>query len=209
MNDEKNAHGHAGPDWHEQVERAAARLLAGGMVAYPSETVWGLAAHPDHPAAIRRLYELKGRDAQKPVQVSCLDRAAAQRLILPQPALARLERFWPGPLTVVTPARPDCPEDLAPGGRVGIRLPDHPVALALLERVGGLLATTSCNRSGQPAALTFEQAQDLNLGDQVLPDGGFPALGVPSTVLLLPEGLILRAGAVSEAQVRAALTESA
>ncbi|GHG14406.1 translation factor Sua5 [Deinococcus indicus] len=209
MNDENNARAHAAPDWQAQVDRAAARLLAGGVVAYPSETVWGLAAHPDHPAAIRRLYELKGRDAQKPVQVSCLNREAAQRLILPQPALARLAPFWPGPLTVVTPARPDCPPDLAPGGRVGLRLPDHPVALALLERVGGLLATTSCNRSGEPAALTFEQARDLNLGDQVLPDGGFPALGVPSTVLLLPEGLILRAGAVSETQLRAALTDPA
>ncbi|GAA0503570.1 L-threonylcarbamoyladenylate synthase [Deinococcus depolymerans] len=205
MNDDKNAEGRSGQDWHAQVDRAAARLLAGGVVAYPSETVWGLAAHPEHPAAIRRLYDLKGRAAQKPVQVSCLDRAAAQRLIRPQPALERLERFWPGPLTVVMPASADCPELLAPGGRVGVRIPDHPVALALLGRVGGVLATTSCNLSGQPAALTYAQARDMRLGDEVLPDGGYPALGLPSTVLTLPEGEVLRAGAVPEAALRAAL----
>lgn len=193
------------PAWWAAAVEAAGVLRGGGVVAYPSETVWGLAAHPDRPDAVRRLYDLKGRAADKPVQVSCVDVTAARALIRPSAAFERLAPLWPGPLTLVTPASPACPDELAPGGRVGVRLPDHPVARALLALVGGTLATTSCNPSGQEAAVTHAQALAMGLGDLTLPDGGQGTLGLPSTVVLLPEGRVLRAGAVSEEQIVALL----
>ncbi|GGR60029.1 SUA5-like protein [Deinococcus seoulensis] len=207
MNEQQqNGPGRA-PAWWAQVQEAARVLRDGGVVAYPSETVWGLAAHPSRPDAIRRLYDLKGRAADKPVQVSCVDVAAARALIRPSEAFERLAPLWPGPLTLVTPAAPGCPADLAPGGRVGVRLPDHPVARALLEAVGGTLATTSCNPSGEEAAATHAQALAMGLGDLTLPDGGQGTLGLPSTVVLLPEGRVLRAGAIPDAQIESLLRE--
>lgn len=191
------------------LQRAAQVLDAGGVVAYPSETVWGLAAHPQRPDGIRRLYDLKGRVADKPVQVSCASAEAARSLVAPDAGFDDLAQalapFWPGPLTAVLPASAACPSLLAPEGRVGIRVPDHPVALAFLNAVGGVLATTSCNPSGEAPALTFAAALAMNLGDMVLPDGGVPCLGVPSTVLLLPEGRVLREGALPAQQVLARL----
>lgn len=189
----------------EPIRLAAQRMRSGGVVAYPSETVWGLAAHPERPDAIEALYTLKGRDPAKPLQVSCDSVDTGLRFALPDPRLEALAGFWPGPLTVVTPARPDCPAPLAPAGKVGLRVPDHPVALALLRACGGALVTTSCNRSGEPAATTEAQAAATGLGDLLLPDGGVPARGLASTVVLLPEGVVVREGELAAAQVRAAL----
>lgn len=190
------------PYWLTAVQNAAAALLRGDVVAYPSETVWGLAAHPQHPQAVERLYALKGRAADKPVQVSCAGVDEAFHYAAPSPALNALASLWPGPLTLVTAAEPDCPAYLAPQGQVGLRVPDHPVALALLRLSGGALATTSCNRSGLPAARTWEEAVASGLGDLVLPDGGHPAAGRASTVVLLPAGEVVREGAVSAATIR-------
>ncbi|GGK13707.1 SUA5-like protein [Deinococcus malanensis] len=190
------------PDWLNAVQDAADTLLQGGVVAYPTETVWGLAAHPQHPHAVERLYALKGRAADKPVQVSCAGLDEVRRYAPPSRALDALAPLWPGPLTLVTAAEPGCPAYLAPNGQVGLRVPDHPVALALLRLSGGALATTSCNRSGLPAARTWREAVDTGLGDLVLPDGGHPAAGIASTVLLLPGGDVIREGAVPAARIR-------
>lgn len=189
-------------DWLCAAQQAAQVLSAGGIVAYPTETVWGLAAHPDYPQAVARLYDLKGRSADKPVQVSCMSAELALSLVQPSGAVRALASLWPGPLTLVTPAGAACPPDLAPGGRVGLRVPHHPVALELLRLCGGLLATTSCNRSGQPPAGTAQEAAALNLADLTLPDGGLPALGQASSVVLLPEGQILRHGAIPASIIR-------
>ncbi|MBZ9752444.1 L-threonylcarbamoyladenylate synthase [Deinococcus sp. HMF7604] len=194
---------------HALLRQAARAIAAGGVVAYPSETVWGLAAHPQQEAGIRRLYALKGRDAAKPVQVSCASAADGAALVQPSAEWHALNSCWPGPLTLVAPASADCPPLLAPEGRVGIRVPDHPVALAFLRLCGGALATTSCNLSGEPAALTEAQAQATGLGDLTLPDGGVPCLGLPSTVFLLPERRVLREGALPEATLWARLAEAA
>ncbi|GAA5531809.1 L-threonylcarbamoyladenylate synthase [Deinococcus aluminii] len=177
------------------IARAAEWLAAGGVVGYPSETVWGLAARPD---ASERLYALKGREPGKPVQVSCLDAATARMLTRGGAAFDALSGLWPGPLTLVLPASPTCPPDLAPGGWVGLRVPDHPVALALLRASGGLLATTSLNPSGQPAARTFGEAEAYGLAPFLLPDGGVPARGLASTVVRVDgdELEVLREGAL-------------
>ncbi|UBV43315.1 L-threonylcarbamoyladenylate synthase [Deinococcus taeanensis] len=195
-----------GVNWVALLDHAAAVLEGGGVVAYPSETVWGLAALPGQAGGVQRLYEVKGRAAQKPVQVSCLNVGVAQQLVVPDPALECLAGFLPGPVTVVTPAVSSCPAALAPEGRVGVRVPDHPVALALLWRVGGLLATTSCNPSGQSPALSYGEALGMGLADLVLPDAGVAARGVPSTVVLLPERKVLREGAVPGAALLARLS---
>ncbi|GHF31382.1 L-threonylcarbamoyladenylate synthase [Deinococcus metalli] len=182
---------------------AAARVLeGGGIVAYPTETVWGLAAHPDSPAGLARLVEVKSRDPRKPLQVSCVDAATALLLAQDDPALRVLARWWPGPLTVVAPASARCDPAFAPGGRVGLRVPDHPVARALLHAVGGMLITTSCNVSGHASATTHAQAVETGLADIVLPDGGVPASGRASTVVALPEGEVVREGGVSAQAIR-------
>lgn len=184
----------------DAVARAAALLAAGGVVGYPTETVWGLAARPDRPDAVAHLYALKGRDAEKPVQVSCLDAETARGLTRGGPAFEALAPLWPGPLTLVLPADAACPPALAPGGWVGLRVPDHPVALALLRACGGTLATTSLNPAGQPAARTLAEARAYGLAPLLLPDGGAPARGEASTVVRVgaagDELEVLREGAL-------------
>lgn len=190
-------------DWTHEVGRAARVLAAGGVVGYPTETVWGLATLPGHA---ERLFALKGRDPDKPVQVSCADAQAARPLTLLGAAFGALAGLWPGPVTLVLPASPACPPALAPGGWVGVRVPDHPVALALLRAGGGILATTSLNPSGEGAARTLDQARAYGLADLLLPDGGVPASGRASTVVRVwpdrREVEVLREGAVSAVLVR-------
>ncbi|GAA5514656.1 threonylcarbamoyl-AMP synthase [Deinococcus carri] len=185
----------------QALAQAVRVLEGGGVLGYPTETVWGLAARPE---AVAALYALKGREADKPVQVSCQDAATARRLTRGGPAFEALAALWPGPLTLVLPASAACPPDLAPGGWVGLRVPDHPVALALLRASGGLLATTSLNPSGQPAARTWAEARAYGLTPLLLPDGGLPARGLASTVVRVVEGEVevLREGALPAGQVR-------
>ncbi|WP_407538584.1 L-threonylcarbamoyladenylate synthase [Deinococcus radiomollis] len=203
----------------EQLERAVSLLQGGGVVGYPSETVWGLAAWPER-AAVDRLYQLKGREANKPVQLSCLNSEHARRWLRPgQLEIDRLAYFWPGPLTLLAWAAADCPEWLAPGGVVGLRVPSHPVIRALLATTGGTLATTSLNPSGLPAAATFVQAEGYALADLLLPDlapdplltlsdPASPDLkisGLASTVFDLRTRQVLRQGSISQAELLAAL----
>lgn len=194
-------------DLRQAVAQAAALLRTGGVVGYPTETVWGLAAHPARPQAVARLAALKGRDPGKPLQVSCLDAAAARTLIRDDPAVltafAALADLWPGPLTLVLPAGAACSPVLAPGGWVGLRVPDHPVALALLRASGGLLSTTSLNPAGQAAACTHAQAQAYALADLLLPPGDQEAGGEASTVVRIgPGGVeVLREGALAVAAI--------
>lgn len=189
----------------EVLEQAAATLRAGGIVAYPSETVWGLAVHPQRPDALARLRAAKGRAEDKPMQASCADVGEALALAQPSAALRALSALWPGPLSVVAPAAPTCPPALAPGGRVGLRLPAHGVARALIAAAGTPLLTTSCNRSGEPPVADHAAALASGLADLVLPDGGVGVGGLASTVVELPSGRILRGGAVDPGTVRSLL----
>ncbi|WP_034383278.1 L-threonylcarbamoyladenylate synthase [Deinococcus sp. YIM 77859] len=192
----------------QAIAKAAEHIAAGGVVGYPTETVWGLAARPD---AAARLYDVKGREPDKPVQVSCVDAATARTLTRGDTAFDALAPLWPGPLTLVLPASPACPPDLAPGGWVGLRVPDHPVALALLRACGGLLATTSLNPSGRPAARSFAEAQAYGLTPLLLPDGGVPAQGLASTVVRVRghELEVLREGALPAAVLQEQLRGAA
>ena len=192
------------------LERARRELAAGGIVAVPTETVYGLAALPDDES-VGRLIAAKHRSADKGIAVLVDSIEQTKRLAVVTPTAQRLAlSFWPGPLTLVLPQRADRPlPELLTGGRptIGVRLPDHPVP-RVLARVLGPLALTSANVSGEPDATTAAQVV-ASLGAEIglVIDDGPVRGGVPSTVVACPadgELQILRVGAITEAEVRAA-----
>lgn len=176
-------------------------LSTGGLVAFPTDTVYGLAADLNSEEAIERLFEAKGREASKAIAVLVGSVDQLDRLTpgLGDTARRLAERFWPGPLTLVVPRRADLPSNLSPYPTVGVRMPDHPLALALL-RESGPLATTSANLSGQANPLTAQDVYD-QLGGRIelILDGGTTPGGAPSTVVdcVGSELKILREGPIS------------
>ena len=174
----------AAPD-PETIERAAARLRAGELVAFPTETVYGLGAHALDPRAVAKIYAAKGRPSFNPLIVHVASVAAGQALVTEWPSTAtRLaETFWPGPLTFVLPKRPEVP-DLVTAGlpSVALRSPDHPVARALLERAGPT-AAPSANRY-QSISPTTAAHVSRSLGPEIwVLDGGPTRVGIESTVI--------------------------
>jgi L-threonylcarbamoyladenylate synthase len=178
--------GSARPD--PSIPRAAEILRAGGLVAFPTETVYGLGARADDPRAVRRIFEAKGRPAGNPLIVHVADLAAARELAAAWPEEAeRLARaFWPGPLTLVVARRRDrVADEVAAGGpTVAVRVPAHPVARALLDAAGVPIAAPSANRSTGISPTTAEHvAKDLDgLIDAIL-DGGPADRGIESTIV--------------------------
>ena len=152
-------------------------LLAGGVAVIPTDTVYGLAAHPSFPAAVRRIYEIKGRDEGKPIALLASDADAPLRLgaAMPPAARALAERFWPGALTLVLDT---------PAATEGFRVPDSPAARSIIAMCGGLLRVTSANFSGEPAPRDFDAipASFLDLCDASINAGPCPG-GVPSAVV--------------------------
>ena len=189
----------AGP---EAIRRAAELLIAGELVIVPTETVYGVAARADSPAALAKLYAAKGREEAKRVAVFAdgLESVRAAGAQVDEIAERLAAAFWPGPLTLVLPN--------AAGGWDGYRVPDHPVALAWLRELGGVVpAVTSANRSGQPPALTAPDAWAALAPHAALAlDAGPVAVGAASTVVKIAAGAIeiLRPGPVGrEALARA------
>lgn len=193
-----------------QALPSAIRVLErGGLVAFPTDTVYGLAADYRSPAAITGLFAAKGRDFNKAIAVLV---GAVEQLSLVTPgftpaAQTLATRYWPGALTLVVTRRPDLPEQLSALPTIGVRMPDHPFARRLLQTVGPL-AVTSANRSGAENPLTAGEVLD-QLGGQIdlVLDGGKCPGGVPSTVVdcTTPDVKILRLGAISAEAIRAAL----
>lgn len=185
------------------IAAAAAVLRAGGLVAFPTETVYGLGANALDAAAVRRVFAAKGRPADNPLIVHVASLAAALEVAAWLSPLARslAERFWPGPLTLVVEADPAVPA-VTTGGltTVAVRIPDHPVALALLRAAGVPVAAPSANRSGRPSPTTAQHvADDLGQAVDVVVDGGACHVGVESTVVDARGDVpvILREGAVT------------
>jgi len=193
------------------IEEAARQLLGGAVVAIPTDTVYGLAAAIDSPSALAAIFAIKGRERAQTLPVLVTDPAAASLLLRPTSLergtasdrlLALADRFWPGGLTVALPARPDLPADVvAADGTVGVRVPDHDVARALLRLAGGALAVTSANRSGQPPLIDAAAVQ-RELGEKGLLwvlDGGPSGLVIASTVIGQANGklVIHREGAIA------------
>ncbi len=191
------------------VERAVAVLQTGGLVAFPTDTVYGLAALPTSQNNVERLYKAKGRPVGRPIALLLSDTDQLTRVaVLPQVAHPLVRRFWPGGLTLVlTKTRTAC-ESVNPGPTVGVRVPNLVLALDLIRAAGGCLAVTSANRSGEPAAMTAsEVVAQLGGAIELVLDGGRARGGIPSTVLdcTVWPPMILRRGAVPESSIRAAL----
>lgn len=169
------------------VERAVEVLRAGGLVAFPTETVYGLGADATDTAAVSRIFAVKGRPAGHPLIVHLASAADLDRWAAGVPAAARTlaEACWPGPLTLLLARSPLVP-DVVTGGRatVGLRVPAHPVALALLEAFGGGIAAPSANRFGHVSPTTADHVR-ADLGDAVdlILDGGPCTVGVESTIV--------------------------
>jgi len=193
------------------VEDAARLMKAGQLVAFPTETVYGLGAVALDPKAVARIFEVKRRPRFDPLIVHVATPGGAFSLAATRPRLAQVlaEAFWPGPLTLVLPKSPLVPDIVTSGlGSVALRVPDHPVALALLETVGTPVAAPSANRFGRisPTRATHVQT---DLGDDVslILDGGPCRKGVESTVLSLLEEqpTLLRPGATTREQIEAVI----
>jgi len=184
-------------------------LRAGGIVASPTETVYGLGADATNSDAVLRIYETKGRPRFNPLIVHVADLAMARRLVDFSPLAEKLAGFWPGPLTLVLPRRVDSGlSDLVTAGldTVGIRIPDHPLALALIRATGRPLAAPSANPSGRLSPTSAAQVKAA-LRDVPLLDGGPSQSGVESTILAIAGGGVtqLRAGALPRDEIEHAL----
>lgn len=198
----------AGP---QGVGEAVRVLRAGGLVVFPTDTVYGLGADPFNAEAVARVYQVKGRAAAKPLQLLLADPAQLPRVAaaLPERAQRAARGFFPGGMTLVLKRAPGLPPGVVAGGEtVGVRVPDHPLCLELLRAFGGPLAATSANRSGQPSPTTAQEAAaQVGAAVDLVLDGGPCPLGRESTVLDLsgPRPRLLREGAVSRQEVERVL----
>ncbi len=198
----------------DKIEDAAQIIRAGGLVAVPTETVYGLAGNGLNEKAVSEIYEVKGRPAVKPLSLMVPDESAMELYCedVPPQAHALAKRFWPGPLTIVLKSKPEIPSIVLAGGTtVGLRCPDHPLTLSLLKSCGLPLAAPSANPSGEPSPKTAEQVLGYFDGriDAVI-DGGPCGLGRESTLIDMSRTpyKILREAALNEEIIAAALAEN-
>lgn len=190
------------------VDRAAELLRAGRLVAFPTETVYGLGANALDADAVRLIFEAKGRPSSSPLIVHVASIEAARELAedWPEKAQKLAERFWPGPLTIIVPRKAIVPDIVTAGlPSVGLRIPSHPMARALLQAAQIPIAAPSANRFTALSPTTAEHVREALAGrhvDMVL-DGGPCTVGIESTVVSLASGspLILRPGMVSRTQI--------
>ncbi len=193
------------------IDQAAAILKQGGLVAFPTETVYGLGADATNTTAIAKIFGAKGRPSTNPLIVHVADVATAKRFTTGWSDVAErlAEKFWPGPLSIVLPKAASIALNVTAGKEtVGLRVPNHPVALELLRQFGGAIAAPSANKSNHVSPTTAAHVRD-ELGDAVdmVLDGGACEVGIESTVLDLSTGIptILRPGGVSREQIEAVI----
>lgn len=198
----------AGP---EAVAEAAKCLAGGGLTAFPTETVYGLGADATNAEAIARLYQAKGRPSFNPLIAHVADLPAARKIARFGTDAEKLaSAFWPGPLTLVLPRSPDCTvADLATAGleTIGVRIPSHRVALAILKALGRPVVAPSANRSGHVSPTTAQHVH-ADLGDRIdlIVDGGATHVGVESTIVgCFARATLLRPGGVPRAEIEAVL----
>ena len=198
------------PD-HTAIQEAATLIRSGELVAFPTETVYGLGGDGLNPESLRRIYTVKGRPPDNPL---ILHVASQQQLLsvaaeVPDVAYTLMRTFWPGPLTLVLPKAPQVP-DLATGGlpTVALRMPDHPVALALIRQAGTPLAGPSANRSGCPSPTTAQHVlDDFDGRISLILDAGPTPIGLESTVLdvTCTPAVILRPGGITREALEAVI----
>ncbi|HMP76784.1 MAG TPA: L-threonylcarbamoyladenylate synthase [Kiritimatiellia bacterium] len=191
------------------VARAARCIQRGGVVAFPTETVYGLGASALNARAVAAIFRAKGRPGDNPLIVHVASRADVLRVAETVPPVARrlMDAFWPGPLTLVLPRHPDLPDRVTAGlATVGVRLPAHPLARAFLRAAGTPVAAPSANRSGRPSPTTWRAVkEDLDGRIACVLKGNRSRVGLESTVVDCtgPVPIVLRAGSVSLEQLRA------
>src|SRR6202453_762236 len=195
------------------IDAAVQALRDGDLVAFPTETVYGLGANAGNPAAVRKIFDAKGRPPHHPVIVHLDSPKFLHRWVCEVPASAsRLaERFWPGPMTLVVPRAANV-HDIVTGGQdtVAIRVPSHPMAQQLLTAFGGGIAAPSANRFGRLSPTKPEHVRD-ELGDavHVLLDGGDSPIGLESTIVSCLDGEVrlLRPGFITRSQIQQVVGE--
>ncbi len=201
----------AGP---EEIATAIARLRSGGLVAFPTETVYGLGADALDAAAVERVFEVKGRPANNPliVHVSGAEMASQVAAQWPPGAQKLARAFWPGPLSIVVPRADHVPLNVTAGGEgVAVRCPDHPLTLALIEALGRPVVGPSANPSGRVSPTTAQHVRDAFSEEQVyVLDGGACRGGIESTVVDLTGAAprVLRPGLITPAQIAQVLGQS-
>ncbi len=197
----------------DAVRRAGEIIRAGGLVGFPTETVYGLGADARNSEAVAAIFRAKGRPQDNPLicHIAHPEELDTLARTVPEAARRLAETYWPGPLTIILPCRPEVPKEVTAGlDTVGIRLPSHPVARALIEASGTPIAAPSGNRSGRPSPTTAAHMWEDMAGriDMIL-DGGPCTVGVESTVVTLaaPVPRLLRPGGITLEQLRAVLGE--
>lgn len=198
------------PDW-ETLKEAGNVIRSGGLVAFPTETVYGLGANALDPDAASKIYTAKGRPADNPLIVHIAELEQIYNLAedVTVPALRVMEAFWPGPLTVILPKKPVIPDQVTGGLKnVAVRMPNHPVALGIIRAAGVPVAAPSANSSGKPSPTVAEHvSEDLNGKIDMIVDGGPCQVGLESTVLDLTADppVILRPGAITREDLEGVL----
>lgn len=196
------------------VSLAAGWLRQGQLVAFPTDTVYGVGVDAFNAAAIEQLYRAKQRPISKGIPILLADLADLDKVTQDIPAVARrlMARFWPGPLTLIVPCRSYVPANISPNDSIAVRIPDCDVARALIRAAGGAVAATSANQSGQPPAQTGLEALAALAGvvTAVLDDGPTPG-GVPSTIITFVDGVlrIIREGPITAAALSLAEVSAA
>ena len=195
------------PDVRQQVERAVSILSEGGLVAFPTDTVYGLGASAGIPAAVERVYRVKERPHSMALPLLLADASQINEVAAQvRPVAWRLaEQFFPGALTIVLRRSSSVPDIVTAGGAtVAVRVPDHPVPVAMIKHLGAPVVGTSANLSGSPSVLTAEEVNQ-QLGDKVdfIVDGGRCPGGTESTVVDVTGNIpvVLREGAISRAEI--------
>jgi L-threonylcarbamoyladenylate synthase len=190
-----------------EIEEAVEALRSGELVVFPTETVYGLGANASDPAAVRKIFEVKGRPADHPVIVHLDNPRYLHRWVSTMPPVAEklAERFWPGPLTLILPKAENV-NDVVTGGQdsIGIRVPSHPMAQQLLTAFGGGIAAPSANRFGRLSPTKPEHVRDeLGSAVKVILDGGDSPIGLESTIVscLNNEAMLLRPGFITRSQL--------
>ena len=197
----------------EEIAVAITALRRGDVIVYPTETLYGLGADALNTAAVERVFQLKGRDTANPISVLIADRAMLETVVDKIPLLAEqlINQFWPGPLTLVLPAKHNLSKRLTNiAGGVGVRISSQPIATDLVKELGRPLTATSANPSGKMPARTVEQARQYFDGKvNVFLDGGELHSNVGSTVVEISSGAIrvIREGEVSKAALKRMIGE--
>jgi L-threonylcarbamoyladenylate synthase len=195
----------------EQISVAVAALKQGEVIAFPTETLYGLGADALNASAVEKVYRLKGRDPANPIPVLVADRAMLGVLVTEIPPLAEslITAFWPGALTLVLPAREDIPAALLNSSRgIGVRISSQPIATELVQRLGRPLTATSANLSGKPPAHTVEEARNYFAADiAVFVDGGALVSKTGSTVAMISRDTvkIIREGEIARSELERVL----